>query len=64
MHPYWDAARYVKNLETGLLLAWERFLSGQTPDVIEVIESEETAKGTYEDYLLQYPSDRTLHDEL
>jgi hypothetical protein len=66
MHPYWDAARYVKNLETGLLLAWERFLSGQTPDVIEVIESEETTRGTYEDYLMQYPSDRVpvLHDEL
>ncbi|KAG7348948.1 glycosyl transferase family 41 protein [Nitzschia inconspicua] len=64
MHPYWDAARYVRNLETGLIMAWERFLSGQPADVIEVVESEETARGTYEDFLQQNPSDRIRHDEL
>ncbi|KAG7338568.1 glycosyl transferase family 41 protein [Nitzschia inconspicua] len=64
MHPYWDAARYVRNLETGLIMAWERFLSGQPADLIEVVESEETARGTYEDFLQQNPSDRIRHDEL
>lgn len=65
MHPYWDAARYVKNLESGLIQAWERFLSGQEPGIIEVVESDEAARGTYEDFLQKYPSDRvTTHDEL
>jgi protein O-GlcNAc transferase len=65
MHPYWDAARYVKNLESGLMQAWERFLSGQEPAIIEVVESEETARGTYDDFLQKYPSDKvTTHDEL
>jgi hypothetical protein len=65
MHPYWDAARYVKNLEAGLIIAWERFLSGQEPGIIDVVESEEAARGTYEDYLKRNPSDRILvHDEL
>lgn len=65
MHPYWDAARYVKSLESGLVQAWERFLSGQKPAIIEVVESEEAARGTYDDLLQKYPSDRiTTHDEL
>lgn len=65
MHPYWDAARYVKNLEAGLIMAWERFLAGQPTDVIEVVESAENAKGTYEDFLEKNPSDRIVgHDEL
>ena len=44
--------------------AWERFLSGKEPDVIEVVESEETAKGTYDELLIKNPSDKTVHDEL
>jgi hypothetical protein len=45
--------------------AWERFLSGQEPAIIEVVESEETARGTYDDFLQKYPSDKvTTHDEL
>ena len=65
MHPYWDAARYVKNLESGLEQAWERFLSGQEPAIIEVSESEEVARGTYDDVLQKFPSDKvTTHDEL
>ena len=65
MHPYWDAARYVKNLESGLEQAWERFLSGQEPAVIEVVESEEASRGTYDDVLTKHPSDKVVaHDEL
>jgi len=64
MHPYWDAPRYVKNLETGLLAAWERFIAGQEPDTIEVVESTETSRGTYEETLINNPSDRLDHDEL
>ena len=57
MHPYWDAPRYVKNIETGLFMAWDRFLSGLEPDHLTVVESEETKKGTYEDIILKNPSD-------
>jgi len=66
MHPYWDAARYVKNLESGLFQAWDRFLSGQEPAEITVVESEETAQGTYDDFLEQCPSEPEpkVHDEL
>jgi protein O-GlcNAc transferase len=65
MHPYWDAPRYAKNLETGLLMAWDRFLSGQDPEHITVEESEETARGSNEEVLINNPSDRTdVHDEL
>jgi protein O-GlcNAc transferase len=64
MHPYWDAPRYVKNLESGLIQAWDRFLAGQEPDVIEVVESEEAARGTYDDVLAKNPSDKKDHDEL
>jgi hypothetical protein len=64
VHPYWDAPRYVRNLESGLIEAWERFLAGKEPDVIEVVESEETAKGTYDELLLSTPSDKMVHDEL
>lgn len=61
MHPYWDANRYARNLQQGFLLAWDRFLSGQAPDHITIVETEETARGTYSDFLNQHPSDR---DEL
>jgi protein O-GlcNAc transferase len=61
MHPYWDAPRYTSSLQQGVLMAWERFLSGQAPDHITVVESEELARGTYDDKLLRHPSDR---DEL
>ena len=64
MHPYWDAPRYVKNLESGLMTAWELFLSGEEPRSIEVVESSETSKGTYEETLVNNPSDRRDYDEL
>ena len=65
MHPYWDAPRYVKNLEAGLLLAWERFLAGQPPEHITIEESEEARRGTYDEVLINNPSDRKKdHDEL
>jgi len=64
MHPYWDAPRYVKNLESGLLAAWELFLLGEEPRSIEVIESLEASRGTFEQTLIENPSDRRDHDEL
>ena len=64
MHPYWDAPRYVKNFETGLMMAWELFLAGEEPRTIEVVESSEASKGTYEQTLNDNPSDRKGHDEL
>ena len=66
MHPYWDAPRYTRNLENGLFQAWDRFLSGLDPAEITVVESEETTRGTYDDYLEAHPSDaqKDAHDEL
>ena len=64
MHPYWDAARYTKDLEAGLMEAWRRFLAGQPPEHITVVESEEAKRGTYDELLIQFPSDRKQHDEL
>ena len=64
MHPYWDAPRYVKNLESGLNAAWERFLAGKEPDTIEVVESSEASSGTYDQTLTDTPSDMRDHDEL
>jgi protein O-GlcNAc transferase len=55
MHPYWDVARYVKNFETGLEIAWQRFLNGQSPDHIVVTESPVAAAGTYDDEILAHP---------
>lgn len=64
MHPYWDAPRYVTNLESGLLQAWDRFLSGLEPAEITVVES--FGQGTYDEFLEQHPSNpkRKRHDEL
>jgi hypothetical protein len=65
MHPYWDAPRYAKNLESGLVAAWERFLVGKDPDVIEVVESMEASSGTYDQILKDNPSNRASdHVEL
>ncbi|OEU10643.1 O-linked N-acetylglucosamine transferas-like protein [Fragilariopsis cylindrus CCMP1102] len=65
MHPYWDAPRYAKNLESGLIAAWERFLAGKDPDVIEVVESTEASRGTYDQILEDNPSNRASdHVEL
>jgi hypothetical protein len=64
MHPYWDAPRYVKNLESGLMAAWERFLAGEEPGTIEVVESLEASRGTYEQKLVDNPSEKKDHDEL
>ena len=62
MHVYWDAPGYVRNLESGLLAAWQRFLSGAEPDIIEAMD---TSIGTYDHILESNPSDRVRrHDEL
>jgi len=29
MHPYWDVERYVKNIQTLFIMAWETYLSGK-----------------------------------
>ena len=63
MHAYWDAPRYVKNLEAGLMQIWERFLAGKKPDNIEVVESLEASSGTFDQTLIDIPSD-IIHDEL
>eukprot|EP00980_Cylindrotheca_fusiformis_P017588 scaffold5517_cov135-Cylindrotheca_fusiformis.AAC.18 len=64
MHPYWDAPRYTKGLQEGLLMAWDRFLAGQDPAHITVVESGDTSRGSYDDVLMANPSDRTPRDEL
>lgn len=55
MHPYWDCSRYVKNFETGLTMAWDRFLEGKPSDHIIVEETEEAKKGTYDDEIAAHP---------
>ena len=66
LHPYWDMNRYVQNLQSGLMEAWGRYLKGLPPDHIEIIESEEAKRGTYDDVLEANPSDRVsvTHEEL
>jgi len=63
MHPYWDVPRYVRNFQSGLLIAWERYLdgtdvvygsSGVKKKHIEIIEDATTRKGTYEDDLVRW----------
>jgi hypothetical protein len=54
----------VKNLESGLTKAWDHFLTGKEPETIEVIESSDAAKGSYDDLITSTPSDRVAHDEL
>jgi len=51
MHPYWDAPRYTQNLQQGLILAFDKFLSGQPPENIDVVESSEVSRGTYDSAL-------------
>lgn len=55
MHRYFDVARYVKNFENGLVVAWERFLSGDDTDHIQVNETVEAARGTYDEEILNHP---------
>jgi len=57
MHPYWDVARYVKNFEAGLEMAWERFIQGKRPEHIYIKESAEATRGTYDDDILAHPPD-------
>ena len=57
MHPYWDVPRYVKNFQDGLRTAWQQYLSGEPPEHITVVESEEARKGTYDKVLLDNPSE-------
>ena len=55
MHPYWDVARYVKNFETGLQIAWQRYIDGLQPDNILIEENPIAAKGTYDEEILANP---------
>jgi len=55
MHPYWDVARYVKNFETGLKTAWQYFLDGKDPEHIRIHETEEAARGTFDDAIRSNP---------
>ncbi|GKZ00635.1 hypothetical protein MPSEU_001015700 [Mayamaea pseudoterrestris] len=69
MHPYWDVARYVKNFEFGLKVAWERFVNGERPDHIYVKETEAAARGTYDEEILAHDKDgqhrqRRQHESL
>jgi len=57
MHPYWDVARYLKNFEVGLTMAWQRFLAGLPPDHLEIRETEAAQKGTFDEELLAHPPD-------
>jgi len=57
MHPYWDVPRYMRNFEQGLWEAWTLFINGEKPRHIFVMESNETAKGTFDDLLRAHPSD-------
>ncbi|CAB9515534.1 peptide N-acetylglucosaminyltransferase 110 kDa subunit [Seminavis robusta] len=60
MHPYWDVARYLKNIEVGLTMAWERFLRGDPPEHLEIEETEAAKRGTYDDELNAHPPDGPL----
>lgn len=55
MHPYWDVPRYVKNFEAGLKTVWAKYLSGEPPDHVTVVESDDARKGTYDDVLVNNP---------
>ena len=44
--------------------AWGHFLTGKEPEILDVVESSEAARGTYEDLVMRYPSDKVDHDEL
>jgi len=57
MHPYWDVARYVKNFEQGLTLAWDRFLRGMEPEDIIIQETPAAAAGTYDDEIAAHPTE-------
>lgn len=57
VHPYWDVARYVKNFETGLKEAWQRFLNGLATDHIYVEESEAAKAGTFDQEIGAHPQD-------
>ena len=41
MHPYWDVGRYVRNFESGITLAWERYLTGLDPIDLYVVEKKQ-----------------------
>ena len=58
MHPYWDVPRYTKNLQTGLTMAWDRFLSGKPKSHLHVKENDKTKMGTYERDILQLEAER------
>jgi len=65
MHAYWDVPRYVKNFETGLMVAWERYLAGKPPEHITIEETEDAKRGTYDELLMQHPPvGKKVHDEL
>ena len=55
MHPYWDVARYVKNFETGLQVAWQHFLDGGRLQHIRIEETEAASRGTYDEEIFANP---------
>ena len=38
MHPYWDVKRYVNGFQQALESAWLKYLSGERPSHITVVE--------------------------
>lgn len=44
--------------------AWDHFLTGNDPEILEVIESSEAAIGTYDELIVSNPADKEAHDEL
>lgn len=63
MHPYWDVFRYVRNIETGVQRAWERYLSGEAPEHIYIVESEDAERGTYEEDIVEREEARRKRKE-
>ena len=63
MHPYWDVARYVKNFETGLKIAWQHFLDGEPTRHIRIEETEAASHGTYDEEIIANPPEgkRQMH---
>lgn len=55
LHPYWDVPRYVKNFEAGLEAVWLKYLAGEPPDHVSVVESDDARKGTFDDVLINNP---------
>jgi len=46
MHPYWDVPRYVRNFQTGLLMAWHNFIEGNPGTHNDVVEKSSDMRGS------------------